>query len=72
MEKTAVEIITDWLEKNIETIYYPSFDDKDRKFFNQFDRSKMVFNKPFVLSHLSGVMPDVKRRLNGKKRVGAK
>lgn len=67
MEKSAVEIITDWIEKNIQTIYYPSFEEKDRKHFNQFDVKKMVFNRAFVLSHLSGVMPDVKLRLQSRK-----
>lgn len=67
MEKSAVEIITDWIEKNIQTIYYPSFEEKDRKHFKQFDVKKMVFNRAFVLSHLSGVMPDVKLRLQSRK-----
>lgn len=67
MKKTAVEVITDWIEKNIETIYYPSMTKESRAHFNSFDSSKMVFNREFVLSSLSGVMPDVKKILNKPK-----
>jgi hypothetical protein len=54
--KSAVEIITDWIEKNIDVIYYPKND----------DTGEMHFNKQFVLRNLSGVMPDVKKALNNK------
>ena len=60
--ETAVEIITDWIEKNIDTIHYPEFDKETLK-----ETGNMVFNRPFVLSHLSGVMPDVKKRLQSPK-----
>jgi hypothetical protein len=50
------------LEKNIDTIYYPEVDLKTYK-----ETGRLYFNRQFVLSHLSGVMPDVKKRLQSRK-----
>lgn len=63
MKKTA-DIITDWIEKNIDKFHYQDFD-KNGKLTGE-----MFFNKELLRKNIAGIIPDIKNSL--KKNEGTR